>query len=284
MPARKKKDQVQQESVEAAPHSNGSSPARKRALVTGASAGIGEEFARQLAARGYNVVITARRKDRLDALAREITHAHGVEVEVIEADLGAEDGVAAIEARVGKGDIAVLINNAGFGNSGRFGEIPLERELLELDVNIRALTRLSHAAIPHLRAKGRGTIINVGSTGSYVPVPYMATYAATKAYILSFSEALHEEARGYGVTVTCLCPGGTATEFQEVAGFEASRVPRIAMASPESVVRAALDGARSGSAIVVPGMSNKATANLPRILPRFAVRKLSGNVFKRVIA
>jgi short-subunit dehydrogenase len=282
MPRKKKTDAIEQEAVdEATPQSNGSSPARKRALVTGASSGIGAEFARQLAGRGYNLVITARRKDRLDSLAKEITHARGVEVEVVEADLGAPEGVAAVEARIQRGDIALLVNNAGFPTSGHFVALPVERELMEIDVNVRALVQLAHAALGPMKARGRGTIINLGSTGSYVPVPYMAVYGATKAFILSFSEALHEEAREYGVTVTCLCPGGTSTEFQEVAGFDTARLPRAAFVGPEPVVRAALNGARAGSAIVVPGMANKATANLPRLLPRFAVRKLSGTVFKR---
>ncbi len=278
-----KKKQKDEALEDTAGQPNGATPARKRALVTGASSGIGAEFARQLAARGYNLVITARRKDRLDSLASELRHARKVEVETIEADLATSEGVSVIESRIASGDVAMLINNAGFGNSGQFGEVSLDRELEELDLNIRALTRLSHAAIRQMREKGRGTIINVGSTGSYVPVPYMATYAATKAYVLSFSEALHEEARQYGVVVTCLCPGGTTTEFQAVAGFDSDRMPRMAFQGPDAVVTAALNGARAGSAIVVPGFGNKATANvLPRLLPRFAVRKISGNIFKRV--
>jgi short-subunit dehydrogenase len=281
MPARKQKNTLTEEGAETAAQTNGSAPARKRSLVTGASSGIGEEFARQLAARGYNVVITARRKDRLDALAKELTHSREIDVEVLPADLSAPEGVAAVASRIAQGDIAYLVNNAGFATSGQFADLEEERELQEIDVNVRALVQLAHAAIGPMKIKGRGTIVNLGSTGSYVPVPYMATYAATKAFILSFSESLHEEAKDYGVTVTCLCPGGTSTEFQEVAGLNNQRLPRAAFVGPEPVVKAALDGARAGSAIVVPGLANKATANLPRLLPRFAVRKLSGNVFKR---
>jgi hypothetical protein len=253
---------------------------RKRALITGASSGIGEEFARQLVRRGYDVVLTARRKDRLDALAEELALA-GATAEVLPADLSAPDGVAAVVDRIGRGDITLLVNNAGFGIRGRFGEIPIERELEELDLNIRALTQLAHAALLHMKDRGKGTIINVGSTGSYVPVPYMATYAATKAYVLSFSEALHEEAKHYGITVTCLCPGGTRTEFQAVAGVEERNLPRFGFMDAEPVVAAALDGARNGSAIVVPGLLNKATANLPRFTPRFAVRRLAAAMFER---
>jgi short-subunit dehydrogenase len=282
-PTKKKKKKQDEALEETADQANGSSPARKRALVTGASSGIGAEFARQLAARGYNLVIVARRKDRLESLATEIRHARKVEVEVIVADLASPEGIAAAEARIEQGDIAMLVNNAGFPTSGSFADLPVARELEEIDLNIRALTQLAHAGLKQMKKKGRGTIINLGSTGSYVPVPYMATYGATKAYILSFSEALHEEAKEYGVVVSCLCPGGTATEFQQVAGFDTNKLPRIGFTGPDSVVTAALNGARSGNAIVVPGIGNKATANvLPRILPRFAVRKISGNIFKRV--
>jgi short-subunit dehydrogenase len=247
----------------------------KTAIVTGASSGIGEEFARQLSERGYTVVLVARRRDRLDAIANEIGNA-----EVIEADLSKPEGVAAVVARIGKGDIDLLVNNAGFGNNGVFGEMPLARELEEIDLNVRALTELSHAAINQMKPKRAGTIINVGSTGSYQPVPYMSTYAATKAYVLFFSEGLHEEAKQYGVTVTCLCPGGTRTEFQQVAGVDEKRLPRGSFMGPAPVVKAALDGAKKGRGIVVPGAVNKTTANLARILPRSTVRKIAGRMFK----
>ena len=254
--------------------------ARKHALVTGASSGIGEEFARQLAGHSYDVVIVARRRDRLDALAKELSESKGAAVEVIEADLSTQAGVAAVAERIAKGDIDVLVNNAGFGTRGEFPDLPLGRELEELDLNIRALTELSHHAIQHMRTKGKGAIINVASTGAYQPVPYMATYAATKAYVLSFSEALHEEAKRYGVTVTCLCPGGTRTEFQAVAGVDERNIPRMAFMDAEPVVRSALKAAKAGSAVATPGMINKTTANLPRVLPRFMTRKIAGRMFK----
>lgn len=253
--------------------------ARPRAVVTGASSGIGEEFARQLAKGGHDVVLVARRKDRLDVLAEEI-RATGAGAEVIEADLSTPAGVGAVLQRIGQGDIETLVNNAGFGINGMFGEVPLERELEELDLNVRALTQLSHAAVNQMRPKKRGTIINVASTGAYQPVPYMATYAATKAYVLSFTEALHEEAKTYGVKVTCLCPGGTRTEFQQVAGVRWEKMPRIGWMTAEAVVRHALRAAAAGSAIATPGMINKTTANIGRVFPRFAVRKIAGNMFK----
>ena len=262
-----------------APSADGK-PGRKRALVTGASAGIGEEFARQLAKLGYDVVIVARRRDRLDKLASELKEG-GADAEVMAVDLSRPEGVAAVVERLEKGDIGVLVNNAGFATSGEFTQLPIDRELQEIDLNIRALTQLSHAGLAQMKRRGAGAIVNVASTGAYQPVPYMSTYAATKAYVLSFSEGLHEEAKGYGVTVTCLCPGATRTEFQEVAGLSDDGIPRFAWMSAEAVVKNALGAAKAGSAIATPGLLNKLTANLPRFTPRFAVRKISGAMFKR---
>ena len=251
---------------------------RPRALVTGASSGIGAEFARQLAQRGYDLVLVARRRDRLEQMAREL----GGNVEVIDADLSTQAGVDTITSRLGKADIDMLINNAGFGTNGEFTGLPLDRELQEIDLNVRALTQLCHAALMPMKEKEAGTIINVGSTGAFQPVPYMATYAATKAYILFLSEALHEEAKTYGVTVTCLCPGLTRTEFHAVAGVNTNTAAlRSGWATPEKVVKSALRAAKSGSALAVPGGINKMTANLPRLAPRFMVRKISGAMFKR---
>lgn len=249
---------------------------KRTAIVTGASSGIGEEFARQLKSRGYDVVIVARRKDRLEKIAGEIGGA-----EIIEADLSKPEGVAAVTDRLAKGDVGMLVNNAGFGINGVFGEVPIERELEELDLNVRALTQLSHAALGPMKAKKSGTIINVASTGAFQPVPYMSTYAATKAYVLSFSEGLHEEAKRYGVTVTCLCPGGTRTEFQQVAGVDEKSLPRAGFMMPGPVVKAALDGAAKGRGIVVPGVMNKSLANINRVLPRSSVRKIAGRMFKK---
>jgi hypothetical protein len=247
----------------------------KVALVTGASSGLGEEFARQLAERGYDLVIVARRKDRLEKLAAEL----GGNVEVLEADLTAAAGLAAVQARLAKGDIDMLVNNAGFGTNGVFADLPVERELQEIDLNVRALTQLCHAALGPMRARRSGTIINVGSTASYQPIPFMATYAATKAYVLHLSEALHEEAKADGVTVTCLCPGFTRTEFHEQAGVTASGM-MFRYATAESVVKAALKAAKSGSAIALTGTMNKISANLGRVSPRFMVREVAGSMFK----
>lgn len=252
------------------------------ALVTGASSGIGEEFARQLAARGYSLVLVARRKDRLDALAGELKGAHGVESETIEADLSTKKGVAATADRIKQGDISVLVNSAGFGTNGEFVHLPLNREADEIDVNISALTQLTHAAAGPMVERGRGTIINLGSVAAFQPVPFMSTYAATKAYILSFSEGLHEELKPYGVTVTCLCPGIVLTGFQQSAKMDREKIPKLGVLPTDKVVAAGLKGAARGKPVVIPGAMNKAAAQMTRISPRFLVRKVSGRMFKDV--
>jgi len=252
--------------------------ARPRALITGASGGIGEAFARQLAKRGHDLVLVARRRERMEKLAAELTGAHGVAVEVVEADLADDSAVATVEERLRRGDIDLLVNNAGFGTRGEFAGLPLARELEELDVNVRALMRLTHAALGPMVEHGRGAVINVASTGAFQPVPYMATYAATKAFVLHFSEALHEEVKGKGVTVTCLCPGAVRTEFQQVAGVDAERLR--AWKDPDDVVRSALKAMTSRRAITVPGAVNVSLVAAVKLMPRFAARRIAGSLFK----
>ncbi len=249
-------------------------------MVTGASSGLGETFARQLAKRGYDLVLVARRKDRLDRLAAELAEGHEASGEVIEVDLTTDDGVSLVEERLRAGDVELLVNNAGFGTWGEFADLPLERELEELDVNVRALVRLTHAALGPMAQQKRGAIINIASTGAFQPVPYMATYAATKAFVLHFSEALYEEAKKHGVTVTCLCPGPVKTEFQRVAGINESRLPGIGWMSPDRVVASALRAAFSGRAITVPGALNAITATTVKLIPRFVARRISGAIFR----
>ena len=253
---------------------------RPRALITGASAGIGEGFARRLAIDGYDFVLVARRRDRLDALAAELSSQHGAASEVIEADLATDEGVSAIEARLRRGDIDMLINNAGFGTFGEYAKLPLARELEELDLNVRALMRLSHAALGPMTERKSGAIINVASAAAFQPIPYNATYAATKAFVLHFSEAIHEETRRSGVTVTCLCPGPVKTEFQQVAGLDESSIPSFAWESVESVVNTALSSVRSRRAIAIPGTINKMTSASSRLAPRFLVRRIAGSMFR----
>ena len=237
--------------------------ARPKALVTGASAGIGEGFAKHLAKRGYDLVLVARRRDRLDALAAELA----VSCEIIDVDLATDDGVAPIASRLRVGDIELLVNNAGFGTFGEFANLPLDRELMELDLNVRALFRLTHAALQPMVERKRGGIINVASGAAFQPIPYNATYAATKAFVLHLSEALHEEVKPYGVTVTCLCPGPVKTEFQERSGMGESLYPRFLARSAERVAREGYEGFMAGRRVVIPGSHNKVTAALLRLLP-----------------
>ena len=239
-------------------------------LVTGASAGLGAEFARQCAKRGDELVLVARRRDRLEALATEIGGG-----DVISADLAEPGAPARLIADLAERglDVATLINNAGFGLIGRFAELPADRQLEMIDLNMRALTELTHLVLPGMLEHGSGAILNVASTAAFQPGPGMAVYFATKAFVLSFSEALHQELRGSGVRVSALCPGPTATEFGEVAGFRRP-VPARLSADAASVVAAGLKGLDRNRAVVVPGLTNKVSAVASRFVPRASMRRI----------
>jgi hypothetical protein len=239
-------------------------------LITGASAGLGAEFARQCARRKERLVLVARRRDRLEAVATEIGGAT-----VIAADL-AEAGAAErlIGGLTAQGlEVGTLINNAGFGLTGRFAALPLERQREMIDLNIRTLVELSRIVLPAMLERGRGGILNVASTAAFQPGPYFAVYFASKAFVLSFTEALHQEAKGTGVRVSALCPGPTATEFGEVAGVTSARFDRLSASAP-AVVAAGLKGLDRNKALVIPGAMNKATAQAGRLIPRAAMRRI----------
>lgn len=255
-------------------------PARPYAIVTGASAGIGEAFAKHLARKRYNLLLVARRRERLDGLAGKLTEEHGVAAEALAADLGDAAGVALVEERLAKGDTDLLVNNAGFGTVGEFSRLPIDREMAQLDLNVRALMRLSHAALAPMVERKSGAIINVASMAGFQPIPFNATYAASKAFVLHFSEALHEEAKEYGVTVTCLCPGPVKTEFQDVAGLDEVPVPAFAWESVDSVVESALSAVRARRAIAIPGVFNAMSAAGIRLAPRFVTRRVAGAIFR----
>jgi len=242
------------------------------ALITGASAGLGVDFARQLAAKGWRLVLVARRKDRLDALAAELGNARAIEMDLGEA--GAADRL--IADLVAKDEqVDLLVNNAGFGLAGSFAQLDGKRQRQMIDLNCGALTELAHAVLPAMIERRSGAILNVASTAAFQPGPGMAVYFATKAFVLSFSEALHEEVRGHGVTVSALCPGPTATEFGAVAGF-GKPLPKMVFADSPSVVAAGLKGLEANRAIVIPGVMNKSTAQAHRFFPRSWVRKAAG--------
>jgi hypothetical protein len=245
-------------------------------LITGASAGLGAEFARQCARRGEPLVLVARRRDRLEALAREI----GGAPHILVADLAREGAAASLVAEIEAEGLSVgtLINNAGFGLAGKFADRPLARQSEMIDVNVRTLVELCHLVLPAMRGRGGGAILNVASTAAFQPGPNMAAYYATKAFVLSFTEALHHELKGSGIRVSALCPGPTATEFGSVAGTAPRSSLRLITADAEGVVRAGLRGLDRNRAVVVPGWTNKATANLSRILPRAAMRRIVGAI------
>lgn len=254
---------------------NSSSPARRpTALVTGASGGIGLELARSAAARGHDLVLVARSEDKLRSLAAELGKAHDARVTVIAADLGAPGAAASVFARTEELGIAVdvLVNNAGYGLYGAFTETDLDLELAMIQLNVVALTALTKLYVPGMIARGGGRVLNVASTAAFQPGPLMAVYYATKAYVLSFSEALAEELRATGVTVTTLCPGPTESGFQAGAKMEASKLVRgKKLPSSASVAELGFSAALRGRGVVIPGFMNYTMAASVRFLPRRTV-------------
>lgn len=253
---------------------------RPVALVTGASIGIGEQFARSLAERGHDVVLVARDGARLDVVAKELLERHGVTCEVVAADLTDSRQLAEVETRATAVD--VLINNAGFGTTGRFDELDLDAEDRQIRLNVLALARLTHVAARAMVGRGRGGILNVASIAGFQPGPQNATYSATKAYVLSFTQAVHEELRDTGVSVTCLCPGFTRTQFQQRAGYDEREIPGFLWHDAAAVAGAGLDGLARNKAVVVPGALYKFVASATRLTPQAISRRVSGVVTHRI--
>lgn len=251
------------------------------ALVTGASAGLGEVFAHRLAERGMHLVLTARREDRLRALAATLGERHGVSVEIVAADLGDHGAPGRVWETAAAGrPIHLLVNNAGFGAQGDFSDVPLERQLEIVRVNCMALLELAHHAAREMIPRGEGGILNVSSIAAFQPVPTLATYAASKAFVLSLSQALTEETRATGVRVLALCPGRTPTEFQEVAGT-GSVEGAFGLRSPEEVVEQGLRALERGAGYSVPGFENFLASWLVRVLPRSPVTRAVKRLVKR---
>jgi hypothetical protein len=248
---------------------------KKVALVTGASAGLGVEFARQLSRRGHSLVLAARRKDRLAELARELGDARSLAIDLSKANAAAKL-MADIEANGETVDL--LVNNAGFGLIGPFAELDAKRERQMIDLNAGALTDLCRAVAPAMIERRSGGILNVASTAAFQPGPKMAVYFASKAFVLSLSEALHEELKPHGIKVTCLCPGPTRTEFGEIAGFGGNSLfDKVAMNAAE-VVETGLKALDSNDAVLVAGWINKIGAASTRLAPRSVVRKIAGAI------
>ncbi|HXS00024.1 MAG TPA: SDR family oxidoreductase [Pyrinomonadaceae bacterium] len=249
-------------------------------LITGASSGIGAAFARKLAALGRNVLLVARSEDKLIALCNELGRLTSIRAQYVALDLEQPDAAAQLfeETQKRELEIDMLINNAGFGSMGDFAKLDLNRELEMLQLNIRALVDLTHRFLLPMRERKRGTIINVASTAAFQAVPYMATYAATKAFVLSFSEALWDENRAHGVHVMALCPGVTETNFFEAAKI--GRPPMRTIQTAEEVVEAALRGLSRQKSVVISGWTNWLTVEAERFVPRSTVTKVAGKALR----
>ena len=249
-------------------------------LITGASTGIGAAFARKLAARGRNVLLVARSEDKLIALCNELGRLTSIRAQYLPLDLQQPDaGSQLLEETNKRGlEIEMLINNAGFGSMGDFVKLDLDRELEMLQLNVRSLVELTHRFLGPMRERRRGTIINVASTAGFQAVPYMATYAATKAFVLSFSEALWEENRLHGIHVMALCPGVTETNFFQAARID--RPPMRTIETPEEVVETALRALGRRKSTVISGWFNLFTVAAERLMPRSVVTKVAGKALR----
>jgi short-subunit dehydrogenase len=253
----------------------------RRALVTGASSGIGRAFAARLARDQMDLCLVARRRERLESLAAELRERSGVRVEVHPADLTDREQVGELARALADRTPDLLVNNAGFGTAGPFAELDPLTEEREIELNVLALTRLTHAVLPGMIERGSGAVINVSSLAGVAPMPYTATYGATKAFVTSLTEALAEELRGSGVRVQVLLPGFTRTEFQQVAGVEPGAIPAGAWMTPEAVVEASLAALERGDVTCVPGAQNKLLAAVQAATPRRLTRRIVGAAMRR---
>ncbi len=253
--------------------------AQKTALVTGASSGIGEAFARALAARGAHLVLSARSVEKLEALAAELSARHGIRATAVPADLSRAGAGPELAREIERRGLVVdvLVNNAGFGTYGQFETLSPERERDEVQLNVAAVVDLCHAFFPGMVSRGHGAIVNVSSTAAFQPTPFMAVYGATKAFVLSFSEALWLEGREHGISVLALCPGPTETRFSEVAKTEGILGKRE---RPEVVVERALHALARGRSTIVSGLSNALLAQSVRFSPRSMVARLAGSMMR----
>jgi hypothetical protein len=254
---------------------------RRRALVTGASSGIGAGFVEALARRQWDLVLVARRRERLAEMAKRLRERQEIEVEIVAADLTEPADLARVVATIEASVPDLLVNNAGMGSLGEFAGLDPAREMAQIQLNVAAPLRLARAALPGMIARGHGSIINVSSLAGFQPMPFNATYGASKAFVLSFSEALYEELRGTGVHVQALCPGFTRTEFQEQAGMDASGVPGFAWMEVDEVVEASLHALERGELLCIPGSANRLLAAVQRAAPHALTRRLAREVLSR---
>lgn len=254
-------------------------PSRKTALVTGASAGLGVQFARLFAADGCDLVLVARRRESMEALATELRDTHGVAVQVIAEDLARPEAAEALVAQLGA-PVDYLVNNAGVGHTGAFASTDAARELAMLSLNMTTLVLLTRLLLPGMLARRSGRILNVGSLAGFMPGPQMAGYYASKAFVNSFSEALSYELRGTGVTSTLLCPGATSTEFAAVAGVADSRLFALGAMTATRVASAGYRAMSRGRRRVIPGLFNKLSAFSMRLVPRGVATAIAASLHR----
>jgi uncharacterized protein len=250
------------------------------ALITGASSGIGEAFARKLAAQGRNVLLVARSEDKLITLCNELGRVNSIRAQHVALDLSQPESPARLFAEVEQRGLVIdlLINNAGFGAFGEFADLDLERQLNMIDLNIRSLVELTYRFLAPMRERKQGAIINVASTAGFQPVPFMTTYAATKSFVLCFSEALWEENRHYGIKVMALCPGATETNFFEAA--RGHKPPGRVAQTSEEVVDTALSGLARGKGHIISGWTNFLMVESERIVPRSLIARVAGRMMR----
>ncbi|MFN2377864.1 MAG: SDR family NAD(P)-dependent oxidoreductase [Candidatus Binatia bacterium] len=252
------------------------------AMVTGASSGIGKSFAEALAARGCDLVLVARNQARLDDLAAELRSRHGRDVHVLVADLEKPEELALVEKHLHEdARIELLVNNAGYGVTGNFADLPVEKSDGQIACNIVALTRLSHAALSTMKPSRRGGIINIASGAAFLPTPQISVYCATKAYVVNFSLALNEETKSHGVHCMVVCPGFTRTEFQSRANYDTSALPSFVWQTAEDVVNETLAAYERGEALLVPGLQNRITMALTGFVPRTWLAPLAARFGKQ---
>jgi short-subunit dehydrogenase len=252
-------------------------------LVTGASSGLGEELAKRLAEQGAHLVLTARREERLRNLASDLKRVNGIDALVIPADLAHPDGAGTVLRTLAERRVAIthLVNNAGFGSAGAFADLDPERENAMVELNVGAVVRLTRALLGPMIRAGEGGVLNVASTAGFQPVPFMATYAATKAFVTSFTLALAAELHGTGVRAMALCPGPVPTEFQATAGFSRQALPFAAL-TPNRTIRRGLEAYERGEHLCTPGLVNGAQAFASRLLPQGLLTWAAARTMRRL--
>jgi uncharacterized protein len=256
---------------------------KQTVLITGASAGLGAGFARAFAKRGDDIILVARRTDRLETLAAQLSATHNIKATVFSTDLTEPGAVPRLHLDIDDANLTVtcLINNAGYGLRGSFADMDGPSQARMIDLNCRALVELSHAFLPDMIKAGRGGILNIASTAAFQPGPWMAVYYASKAFVLSFSEALHDEVRASGVTVAALCPGATRTEFFETAQMTDSLLSRYMAGDADKVIRDGLAALDKNRAVAISGALNTMIAQSIRLTPRSVARWIAGSLQRR---